>query len=262
MTKLRVNWQFANYQQTGVRSYDDDPRVMALPPLWDRSEVRKMLTFDPIYDEADRNLRAVQRIHSIKDAASLFQTLSMHLDLENHISTAMRRSLINFNPFKIGYYYKDVDTRVEMFQESMQSRQRMILSTHTLGGSLLGASGCGKTSGILSVLSLYTKPIILHTEFECIGFFHTHVVYLYVKCPPRASPSSLCTAICRELDYQLGTNYVRRFCSKSRLNSDELMANVAHLILVHSLGILVIDDIQNLTSSGPGGKEVIMNFLV
>src|SRR5437762_3151102 len=116
MTKLRSGWQLADYRKTGVIEYDESPVITALQPLWDRDVVRTKLVYAPRYDVAIRQASRIVRLHSLVSLTHLFQCLSMHLDLELFASKALRQSLTHRNPLRLGFYYRDAKTRVEVMQ--------------------------------------------------------------------------------------------------------------------------------------------------
>ncbi len=64
----------------------------------------------------------------------------------------------------------------------------------------------------------------------------------------------------KEIDRLLGTNYFKKFGS-TRNSEDYMLAQVAQLAHTHHLGMLVIDEMQNLVNARRS-KDDLLNFLV
>ncbi len=71
----------------------------------------------------------------------------------------------------------------------------------------------------------------------------------------------MCIDFFIEIDRLLGTNYHAKF--GSRQNSEDVMlARMAQIASTHCLGVLVIDEIQSLSTAKSGGSEKMLNFFV
>ncbi|MCA9181951.1 MAG: ATP-binding protein, partial [Planctomycetales bacterium] len=79
-----------------------------------------------------------------------------------------------------------------------------------------------------------------------------------VSCPSDGSLVALCKAIIKEFDRLLGTAFMRSCGARPSL--DDLLAVVAMCSLNYNLGLLVIDEIQNLSVKKGGGRESMLNF--
>ncbi|MGK7893236.1 MAG: ATP-binding protein, partial [Xenococcus sp. (in: cyanobacteria)] len=88
----------------------------------------------------------------------------------------------------------------------------------------------------------------------------SQIVWLKVDCPHAGSLKGLCTDIFLAIDGLLGTNYFKKFGSRGN-SEDRMLAQVAQLAHTHHLGLLVIDEMQNLANSRRG-RDDLLNFLV
>jgi hypothetical protein len=121
-------------------------------------------------------------------------------------------------------------------------------------------SGVGKSTGLRKVLHLYPQ-IILHKRYQERNFTKAQVVWLKLECPKDGSTKGLCLSFFKALDDLLGTTYARDFGQRWR-NTDELMLSMANIAARHHLGLLGIDEIQNLNEAKSGGADEMLNFFV
>ena len=120
--------------------------------------------------------------------------------------------------------------------------------TSASGLTLIGPSGMGKSTNLLNILSLYPQ-VILHPEHNSY-----QIVWLKIDCPHAGSLKGLCTDIFLAIDRLFGTNHFKKFGS-SRNSEDYMLAQVAQMAHTHHLGVLVIDEMQNLVNARRGTGE-------
>jgi hypothetical protein len=89
----------------------------------------------------------------------------------------------------------------------------------------------------------------------------TQVAWLRVECPHDASPRALCTSFFEKLDELLGTEYDKQY-GGSRSTTNIMIPNVTRLIRHHHLGLLVIDEIQNLFQRTSNASKDLKDFIV
>jgi hypothetical protein len=126
-----------------------------------------------------------------------------------------------------------------------------------LVSSVIGCSGAGKTTAVEAILAGYPQTII-HPEYQ-----HVQLVWLKVESPHDASVKSLCINFFRALDVALDNDgeYEKQYV-RSRSNVDMLLGDFARVAALHSIGLLVIDEIQHLDRSKSGVSEKILRFFV
>ncbi|WP_369426876.1 ATP-binding protein [Waterburya agarophytonicola] len=119
----------------------------------------------------------------------------------------------------------------------------------------MGPSGMGKTTNLKNILDLYPQ-VIVHPEHN--GAYQ--IVWIKIDCPHAGSLKGLCIDVFKEIDRLIGTNYFKKFGS-TRNSEDYMLAQVAQLAHTHHLGMLVIDEMQNLVNA-KRRKDDLLNFLV
>jgi hypothetical protein len=84
---------------------------------------------------------------------------------------------------------------------------------------------------------------------------------LKLDCPFDGSIKGLCLNFFQAVDDLLGTRYYDNYAS-GRKTVDELLPRMAKVASLHSIGVLVIDEIQHLSQAKSGGSSKMLNFFV
>lgn len=74
-----------------------------------------------------------------------------------------------------------------------------------------------------------------------------------MECPHDASVKGLCSEFFMEFDRLTGDNTYEKIVRSGRATTDQIIPQMAHVAQRHGLGILVIDEIQNLSAAKSGG---------
>src|SRR5690606_5493923 len=82
--------------------------------------------------------------------------------------------------------------------------------------------------------------------------------WLKVDCPKGGSVADLAVSIVSAFDRLLGTSTV----PLNRRNTYEkyFTEKVSHFAVAHHLGVLVLDEMQNLCAKRSGGREIMLNW--
>jgi hypothetical protein len=244
----------ATYLDPVIPNYQGNPLIEALPPILTQDETAERLAFHPEYDEEHRNMPAYLRLHLIQNTLQFFAPLPIHFDLEQRFSRMIRLGYQARNPAITGFW-GDVQLRVQSLGAVRQSPR----STAT-GFTVVGISGVGKTTSIEAILSLYPQ-VILHSQYHDRDFSFTQIVWLKLDCPFDGSIKGLCLNFFQAVDDLLGTRYYDNYAS-GRKTVDELLPRMALVASLHSIGVLVIDEIQHLSQAKSGGSSKMLNFFV
>ena len=231
----------AVYIDPEIEEYRDNPFICALPRSNSQEEARKSLTSLPAFNIYEVQLENhIRRDILFRLKNKLFQPFSNHIRLEEKISTIIRQGYIGRNikngtwkRLLVSGYEKaienDINHEVEYYNETVSSFV------------FLGISGCGKTSAINRILSLYNQ-VILHEEYGNIK----QVVWLKLECPYKGSLKELCLSFFHALDKIVNSQYKKKY-GKARTGIDELVNYMGQLCRLHAIGVLVIDEIQKLS---------------
>ncbi len=136
----------------------------------------------------------------------------------------------------------------------------MFLQTKARGFSITGVGGMGKSTTVENILLQYPQ-VITHKKYHGTDFIFIHLVWLKLDCPQDGSARSLCINFFRAVDEILGTNYETHYV-RERSAVSTLLPQMARVAALHCIGLLVIDEIQNLREAASGGASQLINFFV
>ena len=251
---LRID---AEYLNPPIASYQGNPFIESLPPIWSEEEAGQLLKYAPRYSPQEREMPAHYRLHLIQNTLQFFEPLPVHLELEQRVSRMIRVGYLARNP------------RDPRFVAQLHENAHLIGNTANVppasrstatGFTILGISGVGKTTAVERILSLYPQ-VIGHHEYQGRPLTLMQVVWLKLDCPFDGSIKGLCLNFFQAIDDLLGSRYYERYAS-GRHTVDELLPRMARVAALHGLGVLVIDEIQHLSEAKSGGSRKMLNFFV
>ncbi|WP_339298050.1 ATP-binding protein [Paenibacillus sp. FSL R5-0623] len=249
--------QVAQYSQQIVSQYEGNMLIEALPPIMSKEEVVQALSSYPHFDVEERYADSHYRFHMIQQLLGYFQVMPLHIDLENRISRLIRQGYVNRNPIQPNY----ASQMVQGYADIQRGQIRQNIQISSSGLTIVGVSGMGKSTAINRILSTIPQ-IISHSEYNGVELSAYEVVFLRLECPPDGSIRGLINNFFVELDQLLGTNYMDRFGKNTKLSAASLMPIVAQIARGCNLGLLCVDEIQNLSVAKSGGAEKMLSFFV
>ncbi|MDZ8238659.1 MAG: ATP-binding protein [Nostoc sp. ChiQUE01a] len=243
----------AKYIDQKLPEYNANPLIKALPPILSKEEFITKVTRMPVLDAQDRNLEAHYRFHCVERLSRYFDPQIRTIELQELISVVIMTGYLSRNPLKPEYASRSRQIYNAIEHGGGKDLENYVnIPTSASGLTLIGSSGIGKTTNFINILNLYPQ-VILHPEYS---FYQ--IVWLRVECPKTLK--GLCIDIFAGIDKLVGTNFAEKFNPTSH-SEDHLLAQLAQIAHTHHLGILVIDEIQNLVTTTRSSAE-ILNFLV
>lgn len=233
--------------------YDNNPFIEALPPMLSGKDLIRALAVIPPYSDSDRDRSTGERLQLLSSLYEFYQPLSMTIDLYCEIYTAMQHC----------YGQYSVQSEAAAFQNGYSLMHGNALAASIGGGnsfSVVGVSGLGKSTALQRVLSLYPQ-VIEHTEYHGQKFYCHQIPYLVVQTPHDASIKALILDIYLQIDSLIGTCYQKDALSR-RLSIDVLVSQLNQIVRVNHIGLLVIDELQNIAYRKSDGGMRFLNFLV
>ena len=219
-----------------------NPFIEALPAPRDFEEVYTAYT-KPLTDFDYEKIKAMSTIEqqiSVTSLRSLRYMLPFHPVLEVEFHSALLNSYRN----RHFQYFSDEQ---QIFQNDEKqnthlSLQGKVAAAANAGCTLLGYSGCGKSSALEILLSNYPQ-VIEHQNEQYHRF--TQIVYLVVVCPANSNFSALYNSIGAEIDKALGniTPIYEEMIQKKRTLAEKATI-VCKLINLFGIGCLIFDEIQ------------------
>lgn len=123
------------------------------------------------------------------------------------------------------------------------------------GFALLGLPGLGKSTSTGVILDAIPQVIE-----QRIGYYVKQLVWIKIDCPPAPTRRQFCQAAFQAMDLALGTDYIGDFYDAKGSNED-LVFRLQNLVVVHAVGLFVIDEIQNVAFAAER-PETFLNFFV
>jgi hypothetical protein len=251
----------AEYSEQFLKEYMNNPLIEALPPIFSYEQSEELLHLYPEYNPKERELDAHYRYHCVQRLFRYFQPLGKHLDIEQKISRVIRQGYISRNPL-MPEYASDMQKIYKMIKQGNYKFDNCVLSPTTSSGfTIIGFSGVGKTKTVERILALYPQ-IIVHSEYKHQDINQYQLVWLKLDCPHDGSVKGLCVNFFQEIDRLLGDDSYNKFAAGRNTTTDTMIPRMAQIARRHSLGVLVIDEIQHLSVAKSGGQEKMLNFFV
>ncbi len=217
--------------------------IRILPPMKSGSELLSALEVLPEYDNAICDADTPVRLMALSDLYRVYVPSRMSLEIYSKLYLALMRSL-----------QKKSTTLAT--QQKNQNYRAIIQQEYNgiMGGSdsftIIGASGIGKSSAISRAITLITENRVIKVENP-----YTNIIpCICVQCPFDSSVKGLLLEILRKVDEVIGGNYYPN-ALRARTTTDMLIGSVSQVALNH-IGLLVVDEIQNVCNS-KNGKSLV-----
>jgi len=260
---LKGNFEVANYKEQELTEYVNNPFIEALPSIFTDDDTIKKFLYIPKFEDSEKSTSKNVRFHLLNRIKNYSQVLPIHIILANKLSTMIRRGYLARNPLNFNYLeklgilneikskkpstYKDIDNKMKFMRSTAESF------------TILGISGIGKTTAVERLLLMYPQ-VIKHQMYNGSHFTRAQIVWMKIDCPYDGSLGTLCKSFFQAIDNILGTNYYEKFGYSSRITSS-MMLSMSHLSSMYGIGILVIDEIQQLINT-KNNPEEMLNFFV
>lgn len=214
-----------------------------LSPMISGKDLIKEMAVLPKYDESIRSQPSTVRLVSLSDIYNIYIPSAMSVEIYSKLYLALIRSL-----------QKKSGIAAQIQRNENHKRIHRRESNSILGGSdsftILGTSGIGKSTAI-------NRAIDLIAEKGLIENAHTKIIpCLIVQTPHDCSVKGLLLEILRKADTFLNSDYYPK-ALKNRVTTDMLIGNVSQIALNH-IGLLVVDEIQNVVNNKNGKALVAM----
>ena len=217
--------------------------ITALPEMKSGNELISELSVLPYYDENIRSQNQAVRLTALSDLYNIYIPSQMSTEIYSKLYLSLLRSLQN----KAG---KNAVIQRNLNYKTMQNK----VYSGVMGGAdswlISGCSGIGKSQAISRAIDLITANGIIETQQP----FTKIIPCLVVQCPFDSSVKGLLLEILRNVDKILDSNYYSKSL-KSRVTTDMLIGTISQVAINH-IGLLVVDEIQNVVNS-KNGKSLV-----
>lgn len=221
----------------------DKSMTELLPEMLNGAELERSLQIKPAYDESIRSASETQRLMALQDLYRIYIPTQMSREIYVKMYLALARSL------------EKKQTLAAVSQFSINQNQKMggKRFTSIMGGSdsftITGESGIGKSAAVSRVMDLISGQAVINLPNSM-----RIIPCLQVQTPADCSVKGLLMEILRKVDEEIHTNYYHN-ALRARATTDLLIGSVSNVMLNH-VGLLVVDEIQNVVNA-KSGKVVV-----
>ena len=242
----------AIYHQPILPEHRNNPLIESLQPKLKDELLAEKLSHFPNCLYKESQLDAIERVEYISRLKDLRQPLPIYIEVFRAVESAIKEGYSAKNPLSpttMNYLHYALDERPDIEPSTGYFKPK------GCGITVIGESGVGKTCMLEQVLG-YFPDTIEHTYYKNKHLPIRQVVWLKVDCPDDSSVKGLCHRILTEIDRKLEIRSV-----KPANTIASLISQIEAKIKSSFLGILVIDEMQNLNLAKAGGADRLLGFL-
>lgn len=226
----------ARYIEQKEIMHQGNDLIEALPRMKNDIESIEDFEYFPFYDEKECLYSDKERALAIMRLDHFRIAREYTALLDDCIAIALRRCYVSRKKFNL----ESMECLLETGKFYRDCEYRKIEGSKVQGFTLIGVSGGGKSTSISSALAYYPQ-VIVHEEADNRAI---QIVYLKVECPADGSIKAFYDSCFSEFEEVLGAEIPGVKRSKT---TDSKALLFKKLALRYNLGLLVIEEIQNLS---------------
>jgi hypothetical protein len=244
----------AQYEAALPSRHKGNPLIEALPRTLSEEELTDRLIYLPKVEASDCLLPPDERRKAMGAIFDVFVPQEFHFNLCRTLDFLIREGYVSRNPCKPATLSHShfIATGEQYLGTSPPEKS----TAKTI--FVNGLSRLGKTRAILRYLVTCVPPVIQHERYEGKPLPLRQVTWLYVRVPKNASLKEFALAFFEALDRVLDTSEYSKRASRERGDLARLFSKVCREV---QLGLLVVDELQNLLNARTQGKESVQKFL-
>lgn len=259
----RANYADAVYTIPKNPIYMGNPLIEAVYENLPYEVIWRELAQTVPYEEGYKELPPEIRINMASALQYYFVPWEKHIDLAEEIQRTIIDGYVPRNPFDKRCVAVNSQIRQSMQKKdaSFENCTFRTANSGPTGFSVVGYSGMGKSCSIRNILNLIPQKI-RHSKYEETDFPELQVTWLHIQCPHDASVKGLCFEFLKQFDKVVNDNLSEQFEVSDRVTVNRLITQTAQLARRYHLGVLVIDEIQNIRTARGKNQDEIIKFLL
>lgn len=210
-----------------------------MPEMLTGEKLMERLGEYPFYSSEIGRKDSTERLISLSDIYDIYIPSQMSVEIYHKLYMGIFRSLQK---------KESIQVVRQQYENGKGIRGRRYQGI--LGGSdsftIIGQSGIGKSSAVFRAISLITEQEVIEIKKPYCKI----APCIVVQCPFDSSVKGLMLEILRKVDEVLDSGYYKS-AVKARATTDMLIGSVSQVALNH-IGLLVVDEIQNVANSRNG----------
>lgn len=234
--------------------YRANPLIEALPEVPSRVQAFEALMHAPAARWAGyRQAPLHRRLELLHEMQELFLPGEQHICALQKLIGVIRQ----------GYSYRDPnrpEVQAALYRAGRGEPAQISRLSPSGGGSngsvLWGVTGAGKTSFIDRVMSYLPTVPIEHKLIQERSASWPQIACLRIQCARTLKGTA--SALLRQIDEKLGTTYWAR--GNTRMSRELYIGKVVQAMTIHFVGLLIVEDVQNLQEMRAESGEVLEYF--
>lgn len=249
---LEETFREAVYSDQAIGDYRGNPLIEALPPILTKKSALNSLANFPRLPGEERLLPPELKKHCTNRLKDLIYPLPEALEFEAAFSLLIRQGYKAHNPLHPTTWRHRYTLALLDKPEMPTGHIRSTASCHFVSG----CSGMGKTTLIDSVLRLYPQ-VIRHRSYKGKPLSIVQIPFLKISIPYDGLLSGLCADFFDAVDKAIGTNFLAQHRG---LKIDLMMKKIEEIASNYFIGVIVIDELQNLNLAKTGGAKRALSY--
>lgn len=238
--------------------FRDNPLIASLPEVMPMKEAFKRMLNKAPYDVQERQLPDELRWIVLARLRSLVIPLTHYVYFERTFSRLIRMNYIDRNP-KLPEVWSKVYQAGAAFEEFGAFRKVAKYDSELF---VVGLSGLGKSTMVEATLRAYGPQVVHHGNIGGGLTDTVQIKWLKINCPSKANVDSLCREVLRAVDHALGVPKFFQMYNSSYVKTSVLEGLIRQAFSTYFVGVLIVDEIQNMSLSKSGGAEFIKAFML
>ncbi|WP_375276885.1 AAA family ATPase [Alteromonas australica] len=248
----------AIYREDGVlQEHLGNPLICGFPRRFEPTEVHKQLKLIPQLPTNDiTDANKFELLTGLENRVHI--PTRYHIDLYQHLYAQIITGYESRNPIKPAVIEWTLDAADDAFPIVLDDQ----CDPTSLNNAVIGNSGLGKTTTVINVVRRLFPQCKRHNHAK---FEETQIVYLVIDVPHKGGEEAFCHSFFEALDKALGINETEDSYflqhTKKKEKADFLLKQVHFYCRKHHIGLIVIDELQNLLILPPKRRQQFLNFL-
>lgn len=254
---MKPTYQSAVYRDDVLEEHRDNPLITGLPRRFEPTKAHRRLKAIPTLPA--QKLSSANKIELLMGLEKRITIpTAHHLDLYQHLYARIVAGYESRNPV--------LPQVIEWILDAAEDEPVFELDDEddptSTGTGIIGKTGLGKSTTTLGVLRRLIPQCILHTKEN---FQDLQITYLVIDMPHDGAIESLCQNFFRAIDSALELtdkeeSYFAHYSTK-KVKPNLMLQKIHFLCRKYHLGLLVIDELQNLLVQSPNRRQLMLNFL-
>ena len=254
---MKPTYYTAVYREDVLDEHRDNPLITGLPRRLEPAEVHRRLKAIPALPSQEiSSSRKMELLMGLEKRITI--PTVYHIDIYQHLYARMIAGYESRNPLlpAVIEWTLDAADGTPVFELDDDD------DPTSTGTGIIGKTGLGKSTTVVGVLRRLFPQCILHTKEN---FQDIQITYLVIQMPHNGEIEALCHNFFRSMDDALQLTDTQdsyfSYYSARKVKVSSLLQKIHFLCRKHHLGVLVIDELQNLLVQSPNKRQLMLNFL-